>query len=100
MEAARSIREDFLHQFAFHEVDTYSSLHKQHTMMQLVLAYYDMASAALQKGADIEDIIKLPVRERIGRAKYVKEENVDAEYEQTISQLDFEISEALKKGED
>ena len=91
MEAARSIREDFLHQLAFHEVDTYTSLHKQFCMMSLVLAYYDKAGDALKKGADIEKLAALEVREDIGRFKYVKEENVDKEYKEIIAQLDEEV---------
>ena len=75
MEAARSIREDFLHQLAFHEVDTYSSLKKQYYMMKLVTEFYDESLDALGKGADIEDIVKLPVRESIGRFKYIHEDN-------------------------
>ena len=77
MEAARSIREDFLHQNAFHEVDTYTSLKKQLPMMQLVLAFYDQATGRTGKRADsIDDLLKLPVRERIGRFKYTLEETI------------------------
>ena len=73
LEAARSIREDFLHQDAFHEVDTFTSLKKQHMMMMLVLAYYDQAGEALNKGVNIERLVNLPVRETIGRFKYTPE---------------------------
>ena len=66
LEAARSIREDFLHQNAFHETDTYTSLKKQHMMMRLILSYFDQGNQALREGADIEDLVKLPVREAIG----------------------------------
>ncbi|MBR2099831.1 MAG: V-type ATP synthase subunit A, partial [Eubacterium sp.] len=65
MEAARSIREDFLHQLAFHEVDTYTSLKKQFYMMSLVLEYYDRANAALEMNADIEKLVAIPSREAI-----------------------------------
>lgn len=54
METARSIREDFLHQLAFHEVDTYTSLKKQLLMMKLILAYYDISAEAIKQNADIE----------------------------------------------
>ena len=81
METARSIREDFLHQLAFHEVDTYTSLKKQLYMMKLILGFNDEAADAVAKGADIEKISALPVREKIGRFKYVAEENTDAEYD-------------------
>lgn len=100
MEAARSIREDFLHQLAFHEVDTYSSLKKQNYMMSLVLAYFDESNEALEKGADIEKLVALPVREAIGRFKYVKEENTDPEYEKTLLQLRKEIDEAVNTKEE
>ncbi|MDD4414579.1 MAG: V-type ATP synthase subunit A [Oscillospiraceae bacterium] len=99
MESARSIREDFLHQLAFHEVDTYTSLHKQYRMMHLVMAYYDKAGAALKSGADIEKLAVLPVRESIGRFKYIKEDAVDDEYEHILSRLDGEIRQSLVKEE-
>ena len=100
MEAARSIREDFLHQLAFHEVDTYSSLKKQYCMMKLVNEYYDESLEALKEGASIEDIVKLAVRESIGRFKYILEENVDAEYEKVSMQLKKELKEAIDRKED
>ena len=73
LEAARSIREDYLHQNAFHEVDTYTPLKKQHLIMKLILAYYDACVEAIKAGADIEALSSLPVREDIGRYKYVQE---------------------------
>ena len=92
MEAARSIREDFLHQNSFHEVDTYSSLKKQLLMMQLVLAFYKQAKGALATGASIHDLLKMPVRERIGRFKYTLEENLDVEYDDITEALCHEIA--------
>ncbi len=97
MEAARSIREDFLHQNSFHEVDTYSSLKKQYLLMKLVVAYYEQGSEALEKGANIQDLVKLDVREKIGRFKYVLEENLNEEYEAVLEQLAKEISNVLGK---
>ncbi len=73
METAKSIREDYLHQNAFHEVDTYASLQKQQYMMKLILEFDRLAKEALDKNVDIEDILELPVREQIGRAKYIPE---------------------------
>jgi V/A-type H+-transporting ATPase subunit A len=70
MEAARSIREDFLHQNSFHEVDTYTSLRKQFLMMELVLAFYEESADALKAGAAIKNILNMEVREKIGRFKY------------------------------
>ncbi len=74
METAKSIREDYLHQNAFHEVDTYSSLEKQEKMLGAILTFHRLAGDALDKNVDIEDIVDLPVREQIGRAKYIPEE--------------------------
>ena len=65
MEAAKSIREDFLNQNSFDEVDTYSSLRKQYLMMRLVMSFYEKAKAALEKGANVEDLIAMPSREPI-----------------------------------
>ena len=98
LEAARSIREDFLHQDAFHEVDTYTPLDKQHDMMRLILLYYTEASDALDQ-VSIEDLVKLPVRERIGRFKYTPDAQVAAEYEAIARQLAEEID-ALKQKEE
>ena len=92
MEAARSIREDFLHQNSFHEVDTYTSLNKQHNMMKLVMAFYNESLEALNSGASINDILKMAVRERIGRYKYTLEADVDKEYETIHKELAVEIA--------
>ena len=93
MEAARSIREDFLHQNSFHDVDTYTSLKKQLLMMRLVLAYYNKSMGALKNGASVQGLIKMPVREQIGRYKYIVEEKLDAEYENVMNTLDEQIKE-------
>ncbi|MCD8094840.1 MAG: V-type ATP synthase subunit A [Ruminococcus sp.] len=97
MEAARSIREDFLHQLAFHEVDTYTSLNKQFNMMKLILEYYDEAITASQNGADIEKLASLPVLEKIGRFKYTLEENVADEYKAVSKQIKREAEQAQQK---
>ena len=97
LEAARSIREDFLHQDAFHEIDTYTPLHKQDIMMRLVLDYYDEATVALGEGIAIDDLVALPARERIGRFKYTPIENVDAAYEETRRALAKEIADLHQK---
>ena len=100
METARSIREDFLHQLAFHEVDTYTSLKKQLYMMKLILGFNDEAADAVAKGADIEKISALPVREKIGRFKYVAEENTDSEYDKLTTEISSELHDLLSKEED
>ena len=97
MEAARSIREDFLHQNSFHEIDTYSSLKKQHYMMQLVTGYYDTAKEALAKGAPIGELLDIPVREKIGRYKYTPEEDLDKEMEIVSKEMTSQISALIGK---
>ena len=99
MEAARSIREDFLHQLAFHEIDTYTSSEKQYMMMKLVVEYYEKGLAAIEEGKDIEDIVKLPVREKIGRFKYIAEDIAEEEFRKILAQLENEINES-KGGQD
>jgi len=97
LEAARSIREDFLHQDAFHEVDTYSPLDKQYTILELVLAYYDSCREALEQGVSINALVKLPVREAIGRFKYTPNDRVQAEHESIARQLNVEIDGLIAK---
>lgn len=97
MEAARSIREDFLHQNSFHEVDTYTPLRKQYLMMKLVLAFYDKASEALKGGASINALLKMEVRERIGRYKYTVVDEIETEYEKIMNELEEEIKGAFGK---
>ncbi len=100
LEVARSIREDFLHQNAFDEVDTYTSLEKQHSMMLLITGYYEKAREALAAGVDIQKLIDLPVREQIGRFKYTAPDKVKETYEQVMGQLDKELHDARETKED
>lgn len=99
MEAARSIREDFLHQNSFHEIDTYTSLKKQYMMIRLVNAFYEKSRDALEKGAPLNRLISMPVREQIGRFKYVTEDALDESYAKVEEELAAQIAEALRKGE-
>ena len=99
MEAARSIREDFLHQNSFHEVDTYTSLKKQHMMMVLVNEFFDRATDALKDGASLQKLISMPVREQIGRFKYVTEDKLDEEFRQVDETLSAQIAAAFVKEE-
>ena len=99
MEAARSIREDFLHQNSFHEIDTYTSLDKQHHMMQLVMAFYNECQDALGKGAAINDLLKMPVRERIGRYKYIHEDELTKEFNNVMEDLNTQIANVIGKEE-
>ncbi len=81
LETAKIIREDYLHQNAFHEVDTFTSLQKQCGMLEIIHTYYDCCNAALDKGAELSDILRLAdLRERIGRAKYVEEQDAESAF--------------------
>ena len=97
LEVCRSIREDYLHQNAFHDVDTYASLDKQFKMMQLIFAYYDAARDAASKGAPFNELASLPVREVIGRFKYIEEEKVPEAFEETLAQLKNEVNDLVSK---
>ena len=97
MEAARSIREDFLHQNSFHEIDTYTPLRKQYLMMKLVLAFYEKSVDALNKGADMNALIAMPVREKIGRYKYTTDADIESEYKNVEEELDKEVASAFGK---
>lgn len=97
LEAARSIREDFLHQNSFHDVDTYTPLPKQFTMMKLVLDYYDAAVGGLSKGIPVDSLVNLPVREQIGRFKYILPDQIGPEYESIQRELASEIAELAAK---
>ncbi len=98
MEVAKIIREDYLHQNAFHEIDTYASLNKQYKMLKLIKAFYDEALTAVQNYADLDDILSLDCKERIGRAKYIEESNL-AQFDEILRQISTEIR-ASTHGED
>ena len=98
METAKSVREDYLHQNAFHEVDTYTSLNKQYLMMKLILGFYHEATEALDNGAELADLLALPVREQIGRAKYIEESHLDR-FDEIQRNIKRQISQLVSKGE-
>ena len=100
LESSRSIREDYLHQNAFDPTDTYTSLKKQVLMMRAILSYYDKSLEALKRGANIEMLVNIPVRERIGRFKYEPEENIENEFSSIEAQLDSEIKDVLERSDD
>jgi V/A-type H+-transporting ATPase subunit A len=99
LEAARSIREDYLQQDAFNEVDTYSTLNKQYRMLRIILSYYYRAREAVKAGAEINKLFALPVRERIGRAKFVPEDDVKQNYDEIEAELDAQMGELTAKGD-
>ncbi len=99
LEAARSVREDFLQQNAFEDGDSYTSLDKQYRLIKLILSFYKKSGDALKRGADIEKIAELPVRERIGRAKSVSPEKYVSEFEDIDREISAELA-ALTDKED
>lgn len=91
METAKSIREDYLHQNAFHEVDTYASLEKQYQMMKLIYDFHRLGNEALARDVEYASLISLPVREKIGRAKYIPEAEIES-----FDAISREITESIK----
>ncbi len=96
METARSLREDFLQQFAFHEVDTYTPIRKQYLMLRLIFRYHDLSLQALKRGAPLDELISLPVREDIAKMKYIPNENVEKDIEKIEQKLKDEIDQLVK----
>ena len=99
LEATRSIREDYLHQNAFHEVDTYTSPAKQAMLLRLIIGYYEKSLDALSKDASFNKLAALPVREDIGRFKYTEEDKCAERYEEITAKLNAEIQELTEGGE-
>ncbi len=97
METAKSIREDYLHQNAFHEVDTFSSLRKQEYMLRLILTFDELAKDALTKNVDIEDVLELGVREQIGRAKYIPESEMN-KFDEILAEIKSEMCALTDEG--
>ena len=97
LEAARSIREDFLHQNAFHSEDSYTSIEKQFLLIKLVLEFYNLSLQAIEKGALVEALLSLPVREQIGRFKYVENKKSAQEYKNVLEKIVTEVGATLTK---
>lgn len=100
LETARSIREDYLHQNAFHEVDTYTSMTKQRKMLELILEFHSLGQKALEEGVELGKIIKMPVREKIGRSKYIPENRIneiDAILDEIKAQMEALMSEGVEQ---
>jgi V/A-type H+-transporting ATPase subunit A len=97
LEVCKSIREDYLHQNAFHEVDTYTSMNKQYKLLKLILSYYDYGLEGIKKGAPFSKIAGLPEREDIGRFKYIEEENIDAAFDDLMTRMRTDINELVAK---
>lgn len=100
LEACKSIREDYLHQNAFHDIDTYTSMNKQFKLMRLIMGYYNLAKDAIGKGAPFNDLIDLPVREKIGRFKYIEEDKIDNAFDEIMKELKKAVADLISKGEE
>lgn len=98
METAKIIREDYLHQNAFHETDTYTSLLKQYKMLKLIRAYYDGANAAIEGYADLNDVLSIPAKDKIGRAKYVEEKNL-SELDEALGLINKQLKGLIKESD-
>ena len=98
LETARSIREDYLHQNAYHEVDTYTSMQKQFGLLRLILRWGELGEKALNAGAESSKISALPVREDIGRAKYVEEKDMAERFAEIDKKLENQMSELYEEG--
>ena len=95
LEIARSIREDFLHQNAFHKTDTFSSLKKQYLLLKLILKFYSDVSRLENTQTNIDDIVKFKSLEKIGRFKYLDEKNIEDEYKKIDEEINKEVSDIL-----
>ena len=76
LETAKSLREDFLHQNAFHEIDTYASMEKQFKMLRMIVRFHHLGLDALHRGAPMNELFNLPVREQIARMRYLEESQI------------------------
>ncbi len=97
LEVTRSIREDFLQQNAYHDVDTFCSLNKQNKMLEIILDFYDRASEALNSGIYLREITKLPVKEKISRMKYISEDEIER-IDETHEELKECFDDLISKG--
>ena len=96
LETTKSIREDFLHQNAFDEIDTYTSFAKQYRMLKVIMEFHHKAQEALERGISIKDLIDLPVREEIARARYIREDQLD-DFNGISERIRSQIEELYKK---
>jgi V/A-type H+-transporting ATPase subunit A len=97
LEVARSIREDYLHQNAFHDVDTYTSLEKQYKMLNLIMVYYRQSIGALDAGVFFDDLVNLPAREKIGRSKFIPQDNLE-EFDVIEKEIRDQLSDLVADG--
>ena len=99
METAKMIREDFLHQNAFHEVDTYTSIQKQFKMLELIYSYHNLSNEYLKQGVGIKEILELSTKEKISRAKLIDEDKLQ-EFDEINKELVKNYKALSAKGEE
>ena len=99
METAKIVREDYLHQNAFHEVDTFTSMQKQFLMLKLIYEFNRLAGEAIASYADLDDILACSCKEKIGRAKYIEEENL-AQFDEIFTTMKAELKAKTEGGND
>lgn len=97
LEVAKSLREDYLQQNAFHEVDTYASLDKQYKMLKLVLQFLREAQKALDAGVYLNKVLDLPIRDKIARSKYIPEAEI-AKIDDISKELSVAIEDLISQG--
>lgn len=97
LEASRSIREDYLQQNAFDDTDSYTSLNKQYKILKMVLTFYNESVNALEKGVDVNSILKMDVREKIARAKYVREDEISSYIDEAAEELTKTLDKLIRE---
>jgi V/A-type H+-transporting ATPase subunit A len=100
LDCARSIREDFLHQIAFHEIDTYTSLNKQYGMLKAIITWYDKGLDALKQDYSYAQITSMKVLEKIGRMKYIRENDFAKSIEKIMAEIDREYQKLMQGGDE
>ncbi|MCD6322874.1 MAG: V-type ATP synthase subunit A [Clostridiales bacterium] len=100
LEAARSIREDFLYQDAMHEIDTYCAPQKQYRMLSIIMKFYYLGSEAITEDVDIEKLFEIPVREKVGRARFIDQEKITEEFDAIEREMEEQIKALISGGED
>lgn len=97
LEVTKSMREDYLQQNAYHEVDTFCSLQKQNKMLKMVLEFYHQGRRALDQGVYLKKIEKMEIRDRIGRAKYIPEERIE-DIDNIIQEIKVSVDKLISEG--
>ena len=98
METAKIIREDYLHQNAFHETDTYTSLQKQYKMLKLIYEFYRLGNIAIDNYAELDDVLACEGKDKIGRAKYVEEKDLES-LDRALREMTAELKKLAETGD-